>query len=234
MSYSLLIQKYNVKIKFEMNYLYVLLSFYLLQQTINENILTMKQFFIATLMTISFALAANTADPVEHTNKKSIKTDESSVAWTGKKVTGQHTGTINIKSGNLEFDHGKLVGGMITIDMNSIKCTDLKAGGATKLEGHLKSDDFFGVPNFPTSELKVTKTTAGATKGSYNVEADLTIKGITKPVTFTAEVGKGETNAKIIIDRTDYDVRYGSGSFFDDLGDKTIYDDFELVINLKY
>ena len=66
------------------------------------------------------------------------------------------------------------------------------------------------------------------------VTADVTIKGITKSITFVAEVDKGSASANIVIDRTDFDVRYGSGSFFDNLGDKTIYDDFELVVSLKY
>ncbi|MEM9546477.1 MAG: YceI family protein [Bacteroidota bacterium] len=194
----------------------------------------MRQFLFTLIMMSSVALMANGTNPSIGAETKPVNTDESSVVWTGKKVTGSHTGTINLKSGNLEFENGALTGGSISIDMNSIKCTDLEGGGASKLEGHLKSDDFFGVPNHPTADMAITKVMAGQGRDNYKITADVTIKGITKPVTFDATVQNGMANATIIIDRTDFDVRYGSGSFFDNLGDKTIYDDFELVVNLKY
>jgi len=194
----------------------------------------MRSILFALLMTCTFALTANSTNPINEVESKTINTAESSVVWTGKKVTGQHTGTINIKSGNLDFENGSLSGGTISIDMNSIKCTDLGEGGAKKLEGHLKSDDFFGVPNNPTAELNITGVAMGKERGNYNVTADVTIKGITKSISFPATIGSDAASATVVIDRTDFDVRYGSGSFFDNLGDKTIYDDFELVINLKY
>jgi len=194
----------------------------------------MKKLIFASLMLVSVAMTANTTNPVNSIESKTIKTEESSVTWTGKKVTGQHTGTINIKSGSLEFDNGMLTGGNITIDMNSIVCTDLGEGGARKLEGHLKSDDFFGVATHPTATLNITGVKEAEKKGSYMITADLTIKEITKSISFNAETNDAEAQAKVVIDRTDFDVKYGSGSFFDNLGDKTIYDDFELIINLKY
>ncbi len=194
----------------------------------------MRQFLFVAIMMISITLTAssNITNPILDT--KIINTGESVVVWTGKKVTGQHTGTINVKSGSLDFENGILVGGKISMDMNSISCTDLGQGGAQKLEGHLKSDDFFGVPNHPTAELAITNVAAGKMGDSYDITADLTIKGITKSISFSAVLNNNEANAKMVIDRTDFDVRYGSGSFFDDLGDKTIYDDFELEVKLKY
>ena len=93
----------------------------------------MRQLFFASVLMLSFVLNANATDPITHTEKKTIKTEESSVAWTGKKVTGQHNGTINIKSGNLEFDHGKFIGGSVTIDMTSITCSDFGEKGARKI-----------------------------------------------------------------------------------------------------
>ena len=194
----------------------------------------MKKILFALMMMSSVALTANSTNPNNEGETKTVNTEESSVVWTGKKVTGSHTGTINIKSGNLDFENGRLSGGTITMDMNSIVCTDLGEGGARKLEGHLKSDDFFGVPNHPTAQLVITKVAEGNANGGLNVMADVTIKGITKAITFTADITEAGANATIIIDRTDFDIRYGSGSFFDNLGDKTIYDDFELVVNLKY
>lgn len=194
----------------------------------------MKYFFYSTLMLFVTLINASATLPLTIEETKTINTEESTVLWTGKKVTGQHTGTIGIKSGSLKFNNGTLSGGNITIDMNSITCTDLREKGAQKLVGHLKSDDFFGVPNHPTAELNITTVAISRERNSYQITADITIKEITKSITFTASVGVNEASAKIIIDRTDFDVKYGSGSFFDDLGDKTIYDDFELEIKLKY
>jgi polyisoprenoid-binding protein YceI len=121
------------------------------------------------------------------------------------------------------------------MDMTSITVLDQEGGGKTKLEGHLKSDDFFGVEKYPTSTLVVTKTVSKG-EGQYAVTADLTIKGITHPINFDAVLKLGSDRATVTadlkIDRTLYDVRYGSGKFFDDLGDKTIDDIFELNVKI--
>ena len=116
--------------------------------------------------------------------------------------------------------------------MNSITCTDLEdIGYNQKLVGHLKSDDFFGVKQNPTASLTITKSTKFS-KGKATVTANLTIKGKTESITF--EVVKNGTiyTTKLEIDRSKYDVRYGSTSFFDSLGDKAIDDIFTLKINL--
>ena len=194
----------------------------------------MKQFILSAFLLASFTLAANTTNPVTNGDTKTVNVEESTITWTGKKVTGSHTGTINLQSGNLDFENGALVGGSFTIDMNTIVCTDLGEGGARKLEGHLKSDDFFGVAENPTAGLTITGVEAGEEAGTYNITADITIKGITKPISFTANVGESNATATVTIDRSEFNVRYGSGSFFDNLGDKTIYDDFELVLDVKF
>ena len=165
---------------------------------------------------------------------KKVDTAKSTINWTGKKVTGQHEGTINIKDGALVFKGKKLVGGTFNVDMNSIVVTDLKAGqGKEKLEGHLKADDFFGTDKFATASL-VFKKIAAKTSKIYTVTADLTIKGITKPVTFDLATTANSASANVKIDRTKYDIKYGSGSFFDNLGDKTINDEFELKVKLVF
>jgi len=134
----------------------------------------------------------------------------------------------------LQMDHGKLKGGSFIIDMSTITVTDLKAGqGKEKLEGHLNSDDFFGVETNPEAILKITQI-MGLGKGKYKVQADLTIKGKTESISFDANVEKNMATAEITIDRTKFDVKYGSGSFFDDLGDNMIYDDFVLNVNLAF
>lgn len=171
----------------------------------------------------------------EKPTKYNVDSSASNVVWTGKKVTGSHTGNINVSNGNIEMDGSKVTGGYFEIDMNSMTCTDLSGGGAEKLIGHLKSDDFFGVANHGTANLKITKAVWQG-ENNYKITGDLTIKGTTKeikfPASITEEGGKIMANATIIVDRTEYDIRYGSGSFFENLGDKTIYDDFTLEVSL--
>ncbi|MEO1263772.1 MAG: YceI family protein [Bacteroidota bacterium] len=184
------------------------------------------------LVGFSFTVVPNLA------GNYSVNVAESNVEWKGYKVTGEHSGTINVKAGDLTFgSNGELTGGNVTIDMASIKCTDLEGEWADKLVGHLKSDDFFGVGNFPTAELVITKVAPKGTPGDYKVTGNLKIKETTKEIRFYAHLDDAgnsvNATADLKIDRTDFDVRYGSGSFFDNLGDKTIYDEFDLTVNLK-
>jgi polyisoprenoid-binding protein YceI len=183
------------------------------------------------------ALALVTANTVKATEpaveKKEVNTEKSTVAWKAYKVTGSHTGTVDLTSGALMFDNGTLTGGEFEVDMTSLIATDLEGEYRQKLEGHLKSDDFFSVANHPTSKLVFTDIKSTG-KNSYEVKGDLTIKGITKPVTFDVSIYGSKATATMKVDRAQYDVRYGSGSFFDDLGDKTIYDEFDLVVDLEF
>ncbi|MFC4213515.1 YceI family protein [Pedobacter lithocola] len=177
---------------------------------------------------VALSAFTNPKKPVTYTADAS----KSTITWVGKKVTGSHNGTIDLKSGSLNVDGKKVIGGTFTIDMNSIKDAD----GSAKLEGHLKADDFFGVAKFPTSTFVITKVAGSGT--SLVVSGNLTIKGITKPLSFPATVavnGDGTVSAlagKITVDRTKYDIRYGSKSFFDSIGDKAIDDNFELSVKL--
>ena len=165
-----------------------------------------------------------------------VDTNSSVVAWTGYKVTGKHTGTVKIKNGMLSVDAGMITGGSFEIDMNSLKCTDQEGEYAAKLVGHLKGDDFFGVTAYPTASFVITKAIPQDTKGNYKILGNLTIKGITKEAKFFANAAEanGTLNAsgKITIDRSDFNIKFGSGSFFDGLGDKTIYDEFDLQVSL--
>lgn len=169
-----------------------------------------------------------------HGDPVKIDTEKSTITWLGKKVTGQHSGTIGIKSGELMMHDDKLEGGSFVIDMTSIAVTDLKAGqGKEKLEGHLNSDDFFGIEANPEAMLNITKV-MGLGKGAYKVLADVTIKGKKQEISFDAIVKDGVAQAEITIDRSKFDIKYGSGSFFDNLGDNLIYDDFVLNIKLVF
>jgi len=168
-------------------------------------------------------------------DSQKVDATKSSVKWLAKKVTGQHDGSIAVKEGSLEVEKGKVKAGKIVIDMNSIAVLDIKdAGMNAKLAGHIKSDDFFGVATFPTSELAITKVVSNG--NSYTFSGNLTIKGITNPASFTATSAKDGKNTvytgTLTVDRSKYNVRYGSKSFFDDLGDKAIYDEFTLDFNL--
>ncbi|RNC91586.1 MAG: YceI family protein [Allomuricauda sp.] len=190
----------------------------------------MKTTLLSLALTLTFSLAgANTIDG----EKKAVKTESSTVTWKAYKVTGSHTGTVALQSGALMFDDGTLTGGEFTVDMTTIGATDLEGGMKGKLDGHLKSGDFFGVENHPTSTLVFTKVEASG-KNSYKVTGDLTIKNITKAVTFDVSIYGSKATATLKVDRAEYDVRYGSGSFFDNLGDKTIYDEFDLVVDLEF
>lgn len=150
-------------------------------------------------------------------------------------------GNVKIKSGSILVDHHAPSRGEFVIDMTSITCTDLKdAGYNAKLVGHLKSDDFFSVAKYPEATLKIKSFTpvAGSRAGeaNYTIKGDLTIKGITKEISFPAVMTVTDrmitAKADIKIDRSEFDVRYGSGKFFDNLGDKLIYDDFTLSVDL--
>ena len=167
-----------------------------------------------------------------HVNKVKVNTTNSTLKWTGFKVASSHNGTINIKSGVLDFDHGELVGGNFVIDMNSIKNTDIES---VKLENHLKNEDFFNVAEFPTAILTITE--AKKRDGNdYYIVADLTIKGKTHPINFAAVVTANGLHfsaiANIKIDRTKWDVTYNSGNFFENLGDYLIKDEIEFDIFL--
>jgi len=163
---------------------------------------------------------------------KAVDVSGSKMTWIGKKVTGEHTGHIHFKSGVLQFSGSDLSGGEFTVDMTSITCTDLPDEEYNmKLVGHLKSDDFFGVNNFKESTLKLTSVKKAGNK--YDVTGDLTIKGKTNPVAFQVDPSGNSFSGTIVVDRTLYDLRYGSGKFFDNLGDKMIYDEFELAFEVK-
>jgi polyisoprenoid-binding protein YceI len=164
--------------------------------------------------------------------KKKVDVEASKIMWTGEKLTGSHEGTIDLKEGYFEMEGGKLVGGEFTADMTSINVTDLEGDSKGKLEGHLNSDDFFGVKKYPTARFEIT-TAAEKSDGVYGISGKLTIKGKTNPIAFDLEMNDGTATTTLVIDRTKYDIRYGSGSFFDNLGDKTIYDEFTLDIMLK-
>jgi len=183
-----------------------------------------KEIFV-TIFTFSFLISAGAQV------KYNADIEKSRLLWLGEKVTGQHTGAVNIKSGRLEFKDNRIESGEFLLDMTSLKDSESNE----RLERHLKSDDFFGVEKFPTAMLSVTGSTS-FDKGTGIVRGTLTIKGISNPVEFKAAMQKKDEGlwfySNIVIDRTLYNIRYGSGSFFDNLGDKTIFDEFKVKVSL--
>ena len=182
----------------------------------------------ASAMVLSFLSFTNL-----NAQENKIDVKSSNITWEGEKVTGSHDGTIDLQEGYFIVENDELKGGEFVIDMSSITVTDLTGEDKGKLEGHLKSDDFFGVNNHPTSKLVITSV-AKKSNGTYGVVADLTIKEKTNSVTFDLDWEENSATTELTIDRSKYDVRYGSGSFFDNLGDKTIYDNFELEVELNF
>lgn len=163
--------------------------------------------------------------------------DQSKLEWEGKKVSGAHQGTVALKSGSLSLDKGALKGGEVVVDLNRLTITDLQGEWADKLAGHLKSDDFFSVEKHPEVSFKI-ESVKSLGKNKYKVTGPLKIKGKSETQSFDVtvkETGKNVTvQGDIAIDRTTYDIRYGSGKFFDPktLGDKMIDDKFTLKLNL--
>ncbi|MES2778803.1 MAG: YceI family protein [Bacteroidota bacterium] len=190
---------------------------------------------------IGLGLSVFAGEPKSNKTGESLTIDAkaSTLKWNAKKVTGEHSGTLNLAGGNISVDNGLITGGTIEVDMTSINVTDLQGEYKGKLEGHLKSEDFFSVEKNAKATLVIKKVEAikgSKTAENYTVTADLTIKGISNEVKFPAIIiVKGNTvtaNADFNIDRTKYDIRYGSKSFFEGIGDKAIDNDFNIKVRL--
>jgi polyisoprenoid-binding protein YceI len=201
---------------------------------VSSKIKDMKKLSITILTAVTVALAAFTPAKIE-TYKVDVQ--KSTIAWTGKKVMGQHSGELKLSSGTIVTTGSVPTKGGFVIDMTSLSNTDLPdAESKGKLLGHLKSEDFFGVEKYPSAQFVATKITA-AGAGKVNVSGNLTIKGITNPISFPATYTVAgntltATAQNVKVDRTKYSIKYGSKSFFESIGDKAIDDEFILNISL--
>lgn len=190
--------------------------------------------------TLALALLAAFTAPVAAQQTFHANPEASTVEWVGKKVTGQHNGELRVQQGTITWGEEGLSGAHVVMDMASITVLDLKPEGAAKLEGHLRSTDFFNTAEFGTATFSATrvqpKSGAAAGAPNYTVTGNLTIKGITKPVTFDVLASKEQTGVRasgtLVFDRTHYDIKYRSGQFFDALGDRMIEDEVALTFNL--
>ena len=183
-------------------------------------------FFVSSIMLSSISFGAS----------YNFDAKSSEIKWLGKKVSGSHDGIVKLKSGVMTLEKSK-ASGTFEIDMTTITDLDMSGKWKEKLENHLKSEDFFNVAKYPTSTFNLNKVDSLGS-GKYKFYGDLTIKGIKKPVqfpaTFAKNGAKSSLKAKFTINRLDWDVKYNSGKFFDvkKLGDKMIYDDIEIELNL--
>jgi len=186
--------------------------------------------------------AATKAEATVASKTYSISPAESTMTWAGSKVTGSsHNGTIKLQSGELTAEGDKITSGTFNIDMASLENVDFAENAEMKgkLEGHLKAPDFFDVEKFPTASFSITSVAplAGNDNANYTITGNLTLKGITKSISFPAFVALMEnkiaaTTASFAINRTDWGIKYKSGNFFKDLGDNVINDDINLTVQL--
>ncbi|MCI1186126.1 YceI family protein [Hymenobacter sp. DH14] len=209
----------------------------------------MKKFLLPALFAVAVLGAAPVASAQKNNSAKmatnapayALQPQLSTLGWEGKAVTHGHNGTMNFSSGELLVKGNAVVGGTVTVDMKTMKATDIKdADSQGKFVGHMSSDDFFGVATYPTSTFKIVSVTPikGAAKDADNatITGDMTIKGVTQRISFPAKVGVKDgvaaASGKVTIDRTKFGLKYGSKSFFESIGDKAIYDNFDLTFNV--
>jgi polyisoprenoid-binding protein YceI len=165
-----------------------------------------------------------------------LESANSNINWIGRKVTGSHNGTIDVKEGTLVFNNGKLLEGKVVIDITSLKILDITDPATNKqFASHLASDDFFNSAEYPEALFIITSATPNDVNVTH-IKGNLTIKGITHATTLDALISTSNDNVtlsgKVIIDRTKYGIKFRSGNFFKDLGDTLIHNDFELSINV--
>ena len=199
----------------------------------------MKKFITLITFVAITACNNNTAPKIQYSavvdadeRTYSINLDESQIVWTGREVSSSyHYGTLKFKSGDFFIINGIISSGTFIVDMNSLINLDLEGDSKSRLEGHLRSDDFFSVDSHPDAKITINGSDK-ISNGKWNVAGDLTIKNITHPITFEMiNTDKGWV-IDLTFDRSKYDVKFRSGSFFENLGDKLIYDDIELSVNL--
>jgi polyisoprenoid-binding protein YceI len=196
----------------------------------------------ASVVAFGVGLVISASAAADATTKVEISPSESSISWVGRKLTGSHAGTVPIKAGEVVLNGETIASGSFGIDLAGVKVTDIPdSKNNAKLVGHLKSPDFFAAELFPTAQFTIDSAVPMAkplpTGENTTIKGTLSIKGIAKQVEFPAQVaikdGVAEARGKAKLDRTQWDIRYGSGKFFQGLGDKLIYDEFEVDFALK-
>lgn len=192
-----------------------------------------------TVLSLALAVAAIAGGNEAKKSVMTVSPEQSTIEWHGEKVTGKHNGNVNVRQGNIILgDDGMIQSAYVQVDMKTITNDDIDdAENKAKLVGHLKSSDFFAVEKYPYAEINIKQFKPGKEEGTYIANGDLTIKGETQPITFPFTMSKSgdefTASGELTFDRSQYNVRYGSDSFFDNLGDKVIYDDVKLNFTVK-
>ena len=167
----------------------------------------------------------------------SVVVDESELLWIGKEISTKiHTGTLDLTGGTVQVDNNNNINGSVTISMSSINVTDLQGRAKEMLEGHLRSSDFFDVEIHPEATLTFESKSFNQVKNQISFEGQLTIKDISNSIVFDATLLEATPYLKakgiLSFDRSKFNVRFRSGSFFENLGDKLILDDIDINIKL--
>ena len=211
-----------------------------------------KKLFSLSLVALTLGLTAcnnqggDATDPLAEgqagAGADTLTVTEGIIEWVGAKPTGKHNGTFKVSEGTFMVENNGITAGQFTIDMNSLTVLDLTdAKMNADLSGHLKSGDFFQADSFPTATFVLSSATALAAPDSlgntHTIAGNLTLKGNTKGVSFPAKVALAEGNLQaegsLSIDRTQWNVVYGSKNIFKNLGDKFINDMVDLKIKVS-
>ncbi len=187
---------------------------------------------IVIVLSALFVLTAFTT----HVDKYTVDVTKSKLVWKAEKVTGGHDGHVSLKSGNVFMDHGKIAKASFVVDMNTITNDDIKSEKySNKLVGHLKSEDFFNVKKHPEVSFDMIKATP-VSNGKFDVFGNITIKGIKAVISFPMMLKESKSELEVSgtfsFDRTKFDIKYDSGSFFENLGDRAINDDVAIDFNI--
>ena len=210
------------------------------ESTSNKNHNIMKRSILSGTAVVLIAALLVSFTPAMHVDTYKVDTKQSKVEWHAAKLTGKHNGDIQLSSGEILNNHGSLTG-YVEVDMTTIRNTDVESAEyKAKLENHLKSADFFDVAKYPKARfvIKSTKPITEKKEGGYthHVVGDLTIKDKTNEIGFDAIINMTGNRAScvgtVVVDRSKFDVKYGSKTFFADIGDKVIYDEFTLQVNV--
>ena len=187
-----------------------------------------------TLASLLFILAASAMGATYKVDPNGSK-----ITYVGKKVIGEHTGTLTLKSGTIIVEGNKITGGEFVADMNSLTSTDITDKDYNaKYVTHMKSADFFNTEKFPEAKVVIKGSVPTEDKKALKVNAELTMLGTTKPISFVVDNLKTtETEltagSKMVLDRTLWGLKYGSASYFKGLGDKAIKHEFDLAVEIK-
>tara|TARA_B100000575_G_C22870091_1_gene507802 strand:+ start:84 stop:662 length:579 start_codon:yes stop_codon:yes gene_type:complete len=191
----------------------------------------MKNYFTISIIIIILIFSTQSINAQE----KLLNVETSNIRWFGEEITGkQHYGDLKFSSGYIQINDEVISSGNFIVNMNSLTVEDLSGGGKKRLEGHLKSTAFFGISDYPQAALNISSL-AEINGNSQKLVGELTIKGITHPINFSIILSsENNATATLVFDRSKYDVRFRSGSFFDELGDKLILDDIKLEVALEF